>query len=490
MYVGESGAGVLSQTGGTSSQGNIYLGYFSGSAGTYNLGGSAVLSATNEFVGCSGTATFAQTGGFNSVGFLGIGKLGSYQYSGGTLQVIGGGLANQGVFDAVQTAGVLTVAGSAIVNFSQAVPVNTGSMSLNIGPNSLLLLPPGYDPALAFAVYANLGLTHTIGTPLTILPGQGFSGNGSLADFVNCQGTILAVTGGSINLNSGVAVSGTASVFLGAGAVAVNDAQSGISGGWLSATTVYIGNPGTGVFTHTGGTANLGGSYGGLFVGYTAGSTGTYSLGGSGVLFAVNEFLGSSGSGTFTQAGGYNSAGCLNIGSQGRYQFSGGTLQAGSFFNQGTFDATGSTGAMIVAGSSIVNLSQAVLLNTGSMSLSIGPNSLLILPAGFDPVAAFSSYSNQGLVHNVGSPLSVPASQSFSGCGNLSDFINCQGTITSNGWINCNGGLAVSGSGNVNLAGGSFTANDAASGITSGTLQAAVGYVGSLARGRLLSLAE
>ncbi len=66
---------------------------------------------------------------------------------------------------------------------------------------------------------------HNVGTPLTIFPGQGFVGNGSIADFVNCQGTILATNanapsgpgGGSIgpygnasiSLTSGVMVSGT-----------------------------------------------------------------------------------------------------------------------------------------------------------------------------------------------------------------------------------------------------------------------------------------
>ena len=85
--------------------------------------------------------------------YLSIGNQGRYQFSGGTLQVNGGGLANQGVFDATQSTGLLTVAGSAIVDFSQATLVNTGSMSLAIGPNSLLLVPAGFNPATAFGSY-------------------------------------------------------------------------------------------------------------------------------------------------------------------------------------------------------------------------------------------------------------------------------------------------------------------------------------------------
>ena len=119
---------------------------------------------------------------------------------------------------------VLTVTGSAIIDLSQASLVNTGSMSLSIGPNSLLLVPAGFNPATAFGSYGNAGLLHNVGTPLTMLPGQGFSGNGSLADHVYCQGAIAAATGGAINLNGGITVSGTGNVNLGTyGTFTVND---------------------------------------------------------------------------------------------------------------------------------------------------------------------------------------------------------------------------------------------------------------------------
>ena len=41
--------------------------------------------------------------------YLDIGNQGSYKFSGGTLQINNGGLANQGVFDATQSTGLLTV---------------------------------------------------------------------------------------------------------------------------------------------------------------------------------------------------------------------------------------------------------------------------------------------------------------------------------------------------------------------------------------------
>ena len=78
--------------------------------------------------------------------------------------------------------------------------------------------------------------------------------------------------------------------------------------GVLSAAAEYVGNSGTGSFTQSGGTNNVpNGSSDGLYLGYNAGSSGTYNLSGSGVLAAFNEYVGNSGTGTFTQSGGTNS---------------------------------------------------------------------------------------------------------------------------------------------------------------------------------------
>ena len=620
-YVGASGTGALIQSGGTNTvSGALYIGQNTGSSGSYNLSGSGVLLAGPEYVGDSGTGTLTQSGGSNAAYCVAIGAEGRYQFSGGTLQInAGGGLASQGAFDATGSTGVLTTAGSSIIDLSQATLVNTGSLSVAIGPNSLLLVPPGFNPATALRSYGNLGLTHTAGTPLTVASGQGFSGLGFLADHVNCQGTIAATTGGSINLNGGVTVSGTGNVTLADGSFTVDDTQSGISGGrllapvgyvgssghgafaqsggsnlttqlsvgynagssgsyvlsgsgLLSVSDEYVGNSGTGIMSQSGGTHNVGflclgsnagssgsyqlsgsgllsasfesvgdsgngtftqsggtnnvstvylggnagssGSYqiggpgllsanseyigtsgsgtfsqtggtnnlngGNLYLGYDSATTGSYSLSGSGVLLAANEYVGSSGTGAFRQTGGWNVSNSLAISSSSRYQFSGGTLQAQAFANQGVFDATGSSGVLNVAGSSIVDLSQAVLVNTSSMSLSIGSNSLLLVPAGFNPATALGSYANAGLTHNVGTPLVISGGTGFSGNGTITDLASCEGTISAvtGGSINLDGGVVVSGTGNVNLGNGSFIASGNLSNITGGSLSASAGYVG------------
>ena len=494
--VGYSGTGTFTQCGGTNtlgSYGSLVIGDTSGN-GTYRLSGSGSLSASTEYIGTSGTGTFVQTGGSNAVGFLSIGNSSSYQFSGGTLQITGNGLVNQGVFNATNSTGILNVTGERnVVDLSQANLVNTGSMSLSVGPNSLLLVPAGFNPTTAFQSYTNHGLMHNVGTPLTLLPGQGFQGCGSIPDLVNCQGTIsLAGTnGGWINLSGGVMVSGSGNVSLGGGTLTVNSSQSGIIAGTLTALCGNVGTSGNGTFSQSGGVVRFGDSLqsiGVLSLGCSSGCSGAYNLS-MGTLYANTENIGGAGAGAFSQTGGSNSAAYLNIGSLGCYKFGGGTLQVaggglfgvfgGGLVNQGVFDGMGSAGLLSVAGSAIVDFSTGTLQNTASMSLSIGPNSLLLVPAGFNPVTVFGYYVNQGLTHTVGTPLTISSSQSFSGNGSIADYVNCQGTISAgNGSINLNGGLTLSNVANVNFGAGEFTVNNTISGITAGSLVANYGYIG------------
>ena len=51
-----------------------------------------------------------------------------------------------------------------------------------MGSNSLLIVPSGFSPATSFAAYGSLGLTHTVGTTLTVPAGKGFSGSVSIGD--------------------------------------------------------------------------------------------------------------------------------------------------------------------------------------------------------------------------------------------------------------------------------------------------------------------
>ena len=168
----------------------------------------------------------------------------------------------------------------------------------------------------------------------------------------------------------------------------------------------YVGYSGTGTFTQTGGTNSIG--YGTLYLGYNAGSSGTYNLSGSGQLSAAYASTSAtSGTGTFTQSGGTNSiaqrhplsrlqrrqqrhlqpqrqrpvvgrerirrlhsgatalfqqtggtntVSGLSIGSGGMYLLAGGTLQVnGSLVNQGVFAGNGTPATLSAATASWIS---------------------------------------------------------------------------------------------------------------------------------------
>ena len=136
--VGYSGTGSHTQTGGTNSPQMLYIGCNQGSNGAYSLGGGA-LSTASEYVGAAvygespgAVALLQQTGGVNSTGLLFVGSGGTLQLSGGTLGLTGS-MVDLGVLDGAGGSGVMSVAGSSIVDLSRAGVVNAGSMSVSVG---------------------------------------------------------------------------------------------------------------------------------------------------------------------------------------------------------------------------------------------------------------------------------------------------------------------------------------------------------------------
>ena len=92
--VGENngGIGVVTQTAGAASfhaasPNWLYVGFGSGSQGTYNFSGGTLAEPNNEEIGYGGTGTFNQTGGTHTVGNLVLGG----QSSGNGTIVLGGG---------------------------------------------------------------------------------------------------------------------------------------------------------------------------------------------------------------------------------------------------------------------------------------------------------------------------------------------------------------------------------------------------------------
>ena len=265
-----------------------------------SLTGNGSLAAQNEYVGSTGIGAFTQSGGTNTTSLLSIGSGGSYLLAGGLLQV-NGSLMNQGTFSGGGSPATLIA--NNVLDLSNGTWQNLRRISLSMGANSLLIVPSGFNPAATFAGYNTFGLTYTLGTTLTVPAGQGFTGFASIGDPVVCQGTITALSGGTINLYGGLVLSGTGQIQLGIGNLTNNDLASGISGGWLSAANQYVGSGGTGTFTQSAGSSAIGNN---LYLGYGAGDNGTYNLGG-GQLSASSEYAGFAGIGSFTQSGGTNS---------------------------------------------------------------------------------------------------------------------------------------------------------------------------------------
>ncbi|MBN2476233.1 MAG: hypothetical protein JXB62_16595 [Pirellulales bacterium] len=251
-----------------------------------------------------------------------------------------------------------------------------------------------------------------------------------------------------------------------------------LSGGELSSVNQYVGyHRGTGLFVHTGG-ANT--------IDRVLSVAGGYELGDTAALSAGAEYIG----GSFGQSGGQHDVGYLSIEQHGEYSLTGGTLAIGAGLNLlGRLDFGGSPATMDVGDGRIVNFSGAVA-GGSQVSFQVGVNSLTILAPGFDPHAAFASFTAAGMVHTAGTELVVPSGEGFAGAGVIADHVRCEGTIgaPAAAGITLAGGLTLSGQGDVDLgvdmgekwpyAGGTLIVCDVDSQMSSGRLVATDELIG------------
>ncbi len=444
QYVGYGGTGVFDQSGGSVTFGggsgggdhSLYIGYHAGSHGSYLLSGSGYLNMYFQHIGYSppnpsdgsyspsAIGLFQQSGGTNIAGYVGIGPGSTYQLAGGTLQISNGGLYSQGVFDG-SGSGTL-IASNCIVDLTNGQ--NLGSLSVNMGAHSLLIVPAGFDASTGFAHFSSLGVVGTAGGTITIPAGKSVQGWASINSLVSCQGslslgTVFSAQPGFLNLNNGVVVSGAGSVAL-SGSLSINDSVSGISGGYLGGVTQeYIGNNGNGLFMHTGGIN----SNASLFLGYGSSDNGAYNLSGSGILSNANvedlghsgigggssiEYIGYSGSGVFNHSGGTNGAAriviAVNPGSCGTYNLDGGMLFIGTLtsgsgaavfnFNGGTLQSVQTSNISMP-----MTLGGTGTFNTQSYSTSLGrplsgPGGLTKVGLGILSLATNNTFSGNTLI--------------------------------------------------------------------------------------------
>jgi len=206
------------------------------SEGRYELSG-GLLATQREVIDRYGL--LRQTGGSNTVGYLSVLSGGQYQYLAGSLNITKG-LDLRGTLDFGDNG--VTLSGTGILDFSGGTLAGSQNASLAVGPDSLIILAPGFDPQAQFRQFTCSGMVHYAGSDLVVQTGQGFTGQGRINDFVESSGHIAASPAGGIDLYGGIFVrAGTTDI--GAGSVHIHDQRSGISAGQLSAGAMTL-NPG------------------------------------------------------------------------------------------------------------------------------------------------------------------------------------------------------------------------------------------------------
>jgi autotransporter-associated beta strand protein len=250
-----------------------------------------------------------------------------------------------------------------------------------------------------------------------------------------------------------------------------------MTAGGFSANTEFVGHSGPGAFAQSGGTNS---ASNGLELGFVSGASGAYILSGASLLLAGGEQIGNVSGATalFQQSGGSNTATSLSIGTGGCYELEGGTLQvSGGLTNAGAFDGENSPATLSANG--MVDLTSGTWRNLGSTTFSLGSQSLLVVPSGFNPATALGGNSTFNIVYTLGTPLSVPAGKgcTVSGPLTVNDPVSCQGTMQMGTYVSLTGGLTLSGTGVVNVSG--VVTNGCASTMTGGWLAATGQWVGN-----------
>jgi hypothetical protein len=367
----------------------LFIGQSTSDCGTVQMLSGSLNVVQSEVVGQEGEGTFTQSGGIHDVadtlfvGQGGNGGAGHFDVS-GTAQLDVGGLnlgrsESDGIF--TQTGGTVTVDCDIVM----------GELTYGDGK------------------YTLSGGTLNVGGDVT----GGFGDSTLIYDggTLNVTGTIAPE-----EFHLGDALGTNVSFALGAG---------------KQVTTRYqrVGNNGTAVFTHTGGT-NTSSSW--LVLGGQADGNGTYHLNGSGVLtVSSQEQVGAFGLGLFTQDGGTHTVnGTLVAGAwsdaDGRYDLKNGPLKTnGSTISNeavGTFTQSG--------GTHTVNGSLVVAYRTGS-------NGSYDLTSGTvtstDLTVANGAYSRPGLA--VGAFTQSDGNNTVANSVILGRFPATQGTYTISGGI-------------------------------------------------------
>jgi hypothetical protein len=421
-FIGDLGTGTYNLSAGTNSVaagGLLILGGTATGSGTYNLSGTGLLSvSTTEYIGDFGAGIFQQTGGTNSitnaggliVGFV-AGSNGQYSFSAGSLTVPGSeivGDSGQGAFN--QTGGTHSISGSLDIGSQTA---SIGSFTLG-GTGTLQV-----SGTITVGNHGNGTFTQNGGTAtapaLTVGANQSSSGSYELDD----PGT-LTVNGSELIGSSGTGTfnqtGGTNTIHssdaLAVGLAATSHGTYDLSGGSLNSDGhEFIGDLGAGAFDQTGGVNAIASGYF-LIVAAVTNSTGTYTLDNVGTLNANGEeYIGDEGNGTFNQIGGIHNVNLghsINIGfvanSTGDYEISGGVANiSGNVYVGGSNSGAGGAGQLNISQSGALNIS-------GSLTVYNQPANVVNFIGGTMAASVLNFNGNPALFQWTSGTLNVTAS--------------------------------------------------------------------------------
>ena len=334
---------------------------------------SSVMAAVNEVVGdtISGNL-YTQNGGTNSATQITVGSQiggsGSYNLSGGSVNVGTFIVGNSGTGSVSQSAGNVTI--SSIMVIGQINTFSSSSYTLSGG--NLTVNNGAY-----FVVGGAKGSMNQTGGTVNFLGPNGFYvGTGNIAGNTNTY--TLSGTGQITNVNFedigqsalGTAVfqqNGGTNTFASGGQIMLGDGGAGVynlTNGTLSSSSVFVGyaSGGSGVFNQSGGAHNVIS----LHIGNANTTSGTYNLSGGNLTIGYNLTPGylnvgdGGSSGLFNQTGG--NVTLLNIGgagiivganSNGTYALHGGTLAFTGTSGVGVTIGYGATGAFAQTGGTV-----------------------------------------------------------------------------------------------------------------------------------------
>jgi hypothetical protein len=408
-FVGSTGAGTLSITGGSNHISNpgattpagLLLGFQSGASGSGSLSAGNLSVDYEEYVGYDGTATFTQSGGTNSARFLTLGwntGAGTYTLSGGVLSTTNGSTfvgytAGDGAFNhtgGTHSAGHLYVGYFAAASGTYAM---SNAAVLNVTTDEQI-------GAFGAGTFNQTGGTHTLGGSmyLGVYAGGGGTLNLSGGNLLMPAGTLYAGFGGNgvFNLTDGRAVVGN--VMLGA---------SGGGAGTVSLSN-SLGNPMLVASTIT---VPAGSSFN-ILVGHTnvLSYTNFAQVGGS-VVTSGDEFCGAVNAATYVQSGGVHTvAGTLFLGDPFSSSGGGGgtyTLQSGELSAGGIQVNPGSTfnfqGGSLVVAQTIQTATNSTFRGQGLVNPATSLNNAGTLMADWGNLTVIApSFVNVGTLANAG----------------------------------------------------------------------------------------